>query len=104
MAIASITLSTPQVNGFRQALTITNIHEASPRRLDLCANESGHAVMKTTTSERSLPRLIELYLLRCRVEGKSERTVIAYGESLRRFLRAALCVWRPSAFCTVTGV
>jgi integrase/recombinase XerC/integrase/recombinase XerD len=35
-----------------------------------------------------LPNLVELYLLRCRVEGKSERTVCAYGESLRRFLRA----------------
>ncbi len=44
--------------------------------------------METNTSERSLPRLIELYILRCRVEGKSERTVCAYGESLRRFLRA----------------
>ncbi len=36
----------------------------------------------------SIPELIHLYLLRCRVEGKSERTVAAYGESLRRFLQA----------------
>ncbi len=37
------------------------------------------------TAERSLEQLIELYLLRCDVEGRSPRTVVAYGETLRRF-------------------
>ncbi len=36
--------------------------------------------------ERSLETLIELYLLRCDVEGRSPRTVDAYRETLRRFL------------------
>ena len=36
-----------------------------------------------------LPGLIDLYLLRCEVEGKSPKTVRAYGETLRRFLRIA---------------
>ena len=38
------------------------------------------------TAERSLDPLIELYLLRCDVEGRSPRTVDAYRETLRRFL------------------
>ncbi len=46
--------------------------------------------MKTERRERSLVRLIELYVLRCRVEGKSERTVSAYAWTLGRFVRA-LC-------------
>src|SRR5688500_10214272 len=33
-----------------------------------------------------LGALVELYLLRCEVEGKSPRTVRAYRESLQRFL------------------
>ena len=33
-----------------------------------------------------LPDLVELYLTRCRVEGKSPRTLLAYGWTLRRFL------------------
>jgi site-specific recombinase XerD len=31
---------------------------------------------------------VQLYLLRCSVEGKSDRTVRAYRETLARFLRA----------------
>jgi site-specific recombinase XerC len=36
----------------------------------------------------SLTELVDRYLLRCRAEGKSDQTVRAYAESLRRFLRA----------------
>jgi integrase/recombinase XerC len=43
---------------------------------------------KTLSTPRQLPELIQLYLLRCQVEGKSDYTVRAYGESLRRFVRA----------------
>jgi integrase/recombinase XerC/integrase/recombinase XerD len=50
-----------------------------------------------------LPNLVELYLLRCRVEGKSERTVCAYGESLRRFLRALDAVGLEADATLVTG-
>ena len=35
-----------------------------------------------------LPTLVETYLLRCRVEGKSPQTLRAYRETLRRFLEA----------------
>ena len=53
--------------------------------------------MKQTTKRRhntrqnrpNLAALIDLYLLRCEVEGKSPRTVSAYGETLRRFARIA---------------
>ena len=38
---------------------------------------------------KNLDELIELYLLRCEVEGKSPRTVLAYRETLARFLRIA---------------
>jgi len=34
-----------------------------------------------------LPELVDLYLLRCQVEGKSAQTVIAYRYTLGRFLR-----------------
>ena len=37
----------------------------------------------------ALDGLIDLYLLRCEVEGKSPRTVTDYGETLRRFARIA---------------
>ncbi len=37
----------------------------------------------------SLPRLIDLYLLRCHAEGKSPNTIHAYRETLERFLRIA---------------
>lgn len=36
----------------------------------------------------TLHELIDLYLLRCEVEGKSPRTVVAYRGTLRRFLGA----------------
>jgi integrase/recombinase XerC len=35
----------------------------------------------------TLRALVELYLLRCEVEGKSPQTIRAYGGTLRRFLR-----------------
>jgi integrase/recombinase XerC/integrase/recombinase XerD len=38
------------------------------------------------TGPQSIAELIELYLLRCRVEGKAECTVHAYGWTLGRFL------------------
>lgn len=37
---------------------------------------------------QSLRALIDLYLIRCEVEGKSPRTVTAYRDSLERFARA----------------
>ncbi len=37
----------------------------------------------------ALPALVDLYLLRCQVEGKSPNTIRAYRETLRRFLRVA---------------
>ena len=47
--------------------------------------------MEQTESElKNLDELIELYLLRCDVEGKSPRTVLAYRETLARFLRIAV--------------
>ena len=36
--------------------------------------------------DKRLEGLIELYLLRCQVEGKSPNTIHAYAETLRRFL------------------
>jgi len=39
--------------------------------------------------DRSLEALIDLYLLRCQVEGKSPNTIHAYAETLRRFLHIA---------------
>jgi len=44
----------------------------------------------------TLPALVEQYLLRCTVEGKSPRTVRAYRETLGRFL-AAVPVANPTA-------
>ena len=38
-------------------------------------------------SSPALADLVDLYLLRCEVEGKSPRTLRAYRETLRRFLR-----------------
>src|SRR3990172_7994342 len=40
-------------------------------------------------NQRDLDGLIDLYVLRCQVEGKSPRTVVAYAETLRRFARIA---------------
>ena len=37
--------------------------------------------------DRSLEGLIDLYLLRCQIEGKSPNTSDAYADTLRRFLR-----------------
>ncbi len=45
----------------------------------LRGNGNGH--------RQDLRGLIELYLLRCEVEGKSPNTVRAYGETLARFVR-----------------
>ena len=39
--------------------------------------------------QRDLGALIDLYLLRCQVEGKSAQTVRAYAETLRRFAKIA---------------
>ena len=39
-------------------------------------------------TEHRLADLVDLYLLRCDVEGKSPRTVCAYRWTLARFLRA----------------
>jgi integrase/recombinase XerC len=39
--------------------------------------------------DKSLEGLIDLYLLRCQVEGKSPNTIHAYAETLRRFLNIA---------------
>ncbi|PZC44347.1 MAG: integrase/recombinase XerC/integrase/recombinase XerD [Chloroflexi bacterium] len=41
----------------------------------------------TTTTPLDLPALIETYLARCVIEGKSPRTVRAYRETLGRFVR-----------------
>ena len=41
----------------------------------------------TPADAPSLPALIETYLARCAVEGKSPRTIAAYRETLTRFLR-----------------
>ena len=41
----------------------------------------------TLSCEPLLPTLIETYLARCAVEGKSPRTIAAYRESLARFQR-----------------
>jgi integrase/recombinase XerD len=53
--------------------------EAMGKRSD--ANNRSHA--------HDLAVLIDLYLLRCRVEGKSPNTMKAYTETLRRFARIA---------------
>ena len=60
--------------------------------------------MKTTTrgNVRSIPELIDLYLVRCRVEGKSERTVRAYGYTLGRFVRALADDGGPCEAAAVT--
>jgi len=40
--------------------------------------------------QRDLVGLIDVYLLRCEVEGKSPNTLKAYGETLRRFAAVAM--------------
>src|SRR5215212_4378195 len=47
-------------------------------------------------AQLTVPALVEQYLLRCAVEGKSPRTVRAYRETLGRFL-AAVSVADPAA-------
>jgi site-specific recombinase XerD len=44
--------------------------------------------MLTMNPELTLPTLVDQYLLRCSVEGRSPRTVRAYRETLGRFLTA----------------
>jgi len=46
-------------------------------------------VEQTESELKNLDELVELYLLRCDVEGKSPRTVLAYRETLARFIRIA---------------
>ena len=41
------------------------------------------------TERQDLASLIDLYLLRCQVEGKSPNTITAYRETLVRFQRIA---------------
>ena len=43
--------------------------------------------MRLMNEAAPLRQLVELYLLRCEVEGKSPQTVRAYRETLGRFLR-----------------
>lgn len=43
--------------------------------------------MEATAGNPPLPALVDLYLLRCQVEGRSVQTVIAYRYTLGRFLR-----------------
>ena len=53
-------------------------------------NRRCSTIRKTNRQRRlSLPALVDLYLLRCQVEGKSPNTIRAYGETLARFLRVA---------------
>ncbi len=51
---------------------------------------------------RDLAGLIDVYLLRCEVEGKSPNTVKAYGETLRRFARVAQEDGSPSDVSRIT--
>src|SRR5947209_4645758 len=64
-------------------------------RLDFVPDKSGHGTMnrtaldmEATTANPPLTELVDLYLLRCQVEGKSAQTVIAYRYTLGRFLRS----------------
>lgn len=41
--------------------------------------------LRTPAGDLSLPRLVEAYLLACRAEGKSARTIRWYDQKLRRF-------------------
>jgi integrase/recombinase XerC/integrase/recombinase XerD len=73
------------------------------RGLDLCANKSGHVTMQQRrTRSQPIADLIELYLLRCRVEGKAECTVRAYRWSLGRFLHGLADHGVPLAASSVT--
>jgi len=73
--------------------------------LDLCGNQSGHVTMRhQQASPQPIGDLVELYLLRCRVEGKAECTVRAYGWTLGRFLRNLADDGIPLAASSVTQV
>ena len=52
---------------------------------------------------RTLTALVDLYLLRCEVEGKSPRTVRAYRETLARFQRALAELQAPSTAAEITS-
>ncbi len=60
----------------------------------LRGNGNGH--------RQDLRGLIELYLLRCRVEGKSPNTVRAYGETLARFVRIGESEGFPAEVSRIT--
>jgi site-specific recombinase XerD len=52
----------------------------------------------------ALAALVELYVVRCRVEGKSPNTIHAYEETLRRFLRIAGEEGFPAEVARITPV
>jgi integrase/recombinase XerC len=54
------------------------------------------------TGAQPIAHLVELYLLRCRVEGKSESTVHAYRWTLGRFLRDLAEHGMPLAASSIT--
>ena len=54
------------------------------------------------TGTQSIAHLVDLYLLRCRVEGKAECTVHAYGWTLGRFLRDLAEHGTPLAASSIT--
>ena len=55
--------------------------------------------MVTMDAQQALRQLVDLYLLRCEVEGKSPRTVRAYRETLGRFA-VIVTVQRPDEVTT----
>ncbi len=63
--------------------------------LDFVPHKSAHGTMNRNAPINmeamppapTLPELVDLYLLRCQVEGKSVQTVVAYRYTLGRFLR-----------------
>lgn len=65
--------------------------------LDFVAHQSVHADVNNAPSLREL---VDLYLLRCEVEGKSPGTVVAYRGTLARFLRAVDIEHAAAADCS----
>jgi integrase/recombinase XerC len=70
-------------------------HQFTFPRLDFVAHKSGHGTMNRTALDMEatagnppLAELVDLYLVRCQVEGKSVQTVTAYRYTLGRFLRS----------------
>ena len=53
-------------------------------------------------TEQSLAELVDLYLVRCDVEGRSPRTVRAYRWTLARFLRALADAAVPTTAAEIT--